>query len=851
MDLMAMFLKVLNMSIAASWVVLVVLVLRLLLKKAPKWISVALWGLVAIRLVCPISFESVLSLIPSTETVPESFLYMEGEDLHRDAYLNVAEDSAVYESAQIALDVPVDSVTHKEMFAAFLWMGGMGAMAAYALFSYLGLKKKVSASIYLSEEIFLCDYIGTPFILGVWKPKIYLPSSMDPDAAAHVLAHERAHLKRKDHWWKPLGFLLLTIHWFNPVLWLAYCLLCRDIEMACDEKVVRQLGASDKKAYSEALLRCSVSRKRIAACPLAFGEVGVKERVKSVLHYKKPAFWIILLAVVVLIAAAVCLLTDPVTKPESREFEAYYDTFDATREVMQGTTREEVTLTVKWKSSSGPTRFSMEVWVKDGQQDNWIPSTATELAISQSATYQLPPNVTYAVMATPLEGNQGYTTFEITEQTEARQEQKTYPMSGSNLSDIDTQQVLKMIRKYNGMEDNQNAYMNSRGFTLLLDENFDFAASSVQYFFYRDHKTYSSILTFPPLAESFILLGTKEWEEQESLFLLHYYLEALRCLPQAQVRSLTPEAERYTIQHVEEGTPASYDRVIRYDSGGVGSTDGWYIHLEVTPLYRNPENGDWMEREEEAIHLFYGDGRPDIDGIILDARVLEITGDAFLVEPMPGSWELDSADKIWVPMQNMEASPEPQVGDILRINYDGQLLETYPAQIQDVFGITVVTGEYSIDAEEEAVISSPVYPDDYVTYSQHYINMALPRLDGWEYEITKYEETTYRCGIRFRPKGETGWLNLQWAPYFNVPSEGRTVLTRHLENSTVEVGSYLGEPYWRYMHFPDAPDDYTLWNADADGWLGNPAYQEALQGILDNIRVAEGVLWKDQLLEKI
>lgn len=645
MDLMAMFLKVLNMSIAASWVVLAVLVVRLLLKKAPKWISVALWGLVAIRLVCPFSFESALSLIPSTETVPEEIFYMESEELHRNAYLDVAENSTVYESVTVELDTSIDSVTLREMFAAFVWMGGMGVMAMYALISYLGLKKKVSASIYLTENIFLCDYIDTPFILGMIKPKIYLPSSMDPDSAAHVLAHERAHLKRKDHWWKPLGFALLTVHWFNPILWLAYVLLCRDIEMACDERVVREMGASDKKAYSEALLRCSVSRKRIAACPLAFGEVGVKERVKTVLNYKKPAFWIILLAVIALVIAAVCLLTDPVSDTNG---------------------------------------------------------------------------------------------------------QRTFDLPGPNVADMDVQEILKQIRKFNGLEKNQNPYVNSYINDAILRENFDLELVHIPYFSDQDGETWLSVAMFSDLAESCTLGGQYEWEEQNTRFLFENYLNALKYLPQKRIQAMLPNTEHYRIRFVEEGPPGSYDRVIRYSERGIGTTDGWLIHLEVIPTYH--ENGGFYDTGEKSIHLFYGD-EPVDDSFILDAKILEISNKSYLVAPMPGSRELNSADQIFVPMQNVEPAPEPQVGDILRIQYDGQLLETYPAQIQDVFGITVVTGEYSIDAEEEAVISSPVYPDDYVTYSQHYINMAVPRLDGWEYEITKYEEKPIGAGSASAPKG--------------------------------------------------------------------------------------------------
>lgn len=157
----------------------------------------------------------------------------------------------------------------------------------------------------------MCDRIDTPFILGVFRPRIYLPSNMSEQDVTYVLAHEQAHIKRHDHWWKPLGFALLTIYWFHPILWIAYVLLCRDIELACDEKVIKEMGIDIKKPYSDALINCSIPRRAITACPLAFGEVGVKERVKTVLNYKKPAFWIVLIAVIACVIVAVCFLTNP------------------------------------------------------------------------------------------------------------------------------------------------------------------------------------------------------------------------------------------------------------------------------------------------------------------------------------------------------------------------------------------------------------------------------------------------------------------------------------------------------------------------------------------------------------
>ncbi len=304
-----MFFWILNTSISASFLVVAIVILRLVLKKAPKAIFVALWGLVAIRLICPFTIESALSLIPSAETIPtEQFYYQQSQ--HDDYNLTIV-DNPIYPEAVTYTTGPVSSAGYRSIVYYLAWLGGIGAMLIYAAVSYIIVKRKVRISAPLRDNIHLCDGIKTPFILGIIKPHIYIPSDMDEQDTEYVIAHEKAHLKRRDHWWKPLGFLLLSVHWFNPVMWVAYILLCRDIELACDEKVIKNLGAESKKPYSEALLNCSVPRKMIAACPLAFGEVGVKQRIKSVLNYKKPAFWIVIITIIASIAVAVCFMTNP------------------------------------------------------------------------------------------------------------------------------------------------------------------------------------------------------------------------------------------------------------------------------------------------------------------------------------------------------------------------------------------------------------------------------------------------------------------------------------------------------------------------------------------------------------
>ena len=307
------FLKLLNLSISASWLVLVVLVLRLVLKRAPKWVNVLLWGMVALRLMVPFSIESALSLIPSAETLsPEVVRFDPAPTITSGVeFIDNAVNPSLSESFAAAPLASVNPLYVWTYLAGWVWLIGLAAMLAYALVSYLRLRRRVSASIPLRENIYVCDEVPSPFILGIAKPRIYLPSALDEAQRGSVLSHERAHLARHDHWWKPLGFALLAVYWFNPLLWLAYTLLCRDIELACDERVLRGMDAGQVKDYSSALLACSVPRRMLAACPLAFGEVGVGARVKNALRYKKPAFWVVAASVAVCVVVAVCFLTNP------------------------------------------------------------------------------------------------------------------------------------------------------------------------------------------------------------------------------------------------------------------------------------------------------------------------------------------------------------------------------------------------------------------------------------------------------------------------------------------------------------------------------------------------------------
>ena len=353
-----LFLKIINMSISASWLVLAVLILRFVLKKAPKWINVLLWGIVAIRLICPFSFESPLSLIPSAETIP----------------LNIGMDSTpTINSGISAINNavnPIISQFNTPMAGAsinplqitigiyeYIWIFGMIALALYTAISYWRLHRKVDTAVRYKDNIFQSENVSFPFVLGIIKPRIYLPFKMNGQYLEYVVAHEQAHICRKDHWWKPLGFLLLMIHWFNPLMWLAYVLLCRDIELACDEKVIKELGNEQRGDYTQALVACSVNRRMIAACPLTFGEVGVKERVKSVMNYKKPALWVIIIAVIVCVGVAVCFLTNP--KQDSYTL----------RIVVPAGSQEEFVYTDEEVSAI---RNSIKIWSGDGLGDTEV-----------------------------------------------------------------------------------------------------------------------------------------------------------------------------------------------------------------------------------------------------------------------------------------------------------------------------------------------------------------------------------------------------------------------------------------------------------------------------------------------
>lgn len=313
-----LFLKILNMSISAGWLVLVVLVLRLILRRAPGWLRVLLWLLVAVRLICPVTIESTWSLIPSAQTFPEQAISGPGFDVQTgiepvDEQINGYLGERYLEGGTVSTGNGARVLT----VLSVLWLTGIICMAGSAIYRSWRLKHRVETAVRYRDNIYQSENVGTPFVYGMFRPRIYLPFRIPEQELNYILAHEQAHIRRKDHWWKLLGYFLLTIYWFHPLLWVAYRCLCRDIELACDQKVIRGLGKEQRADYTQVLVNCSTDRHPIAAGPLAFGETGVRERVRAVMNYRKPAVWLVSVSILLCLCAAVCFLTNPV----QQEFE--------------------------------------------------------------------------------------------------------------------------------------------------------------------------------------------------------------------------------------------------------------------------------------------------------------------------------------------------------------------------------------------------------------------------------------------------------------------------------------------------------------------------------------------------
>ena len=317
----AAFSKLVSLSLLANWLIVAVIFLRTLLRKAPRRIVCMLWAIVALRLVFPFSVESPVSMVPQTTSVIQETVNT--NLIHPEPVPSGAAQAQIPENQGSITD------SRQPQVSAFpiVWCIGLCCMLCYFQFSYIRMRHLVMEAIPERAGIWICDAVTTPFILGFIRPRIYLPSGLCGPAKAHVIAHERSHLSRKDHWWKPLAYVLLSVYWFDPFVWIAYFLVCRDIEFACDEMVISHFGLAEKKAYSAALLDCSGGKRLVLACPVAFGETAVAQRVRNILNYKKHRFWIILISVVAILVTSIGFLTVPKKKaaPDFQESKALQD----------------------------------------------------------------------------------------------------------------------------------------------------------------------------------------------------------------------------------------------------------------------------------------------------------------------------------------------------------------------------------------------------------------------------------------------------------------------------------------------------------------------------------------------
>ncbi len=671
-----LFLKIVNMSISASWLILAVLILRLVLKKAPKWVNVLLWGIVAVRLICPFSFESALSLIPSAETFPEKIISGPSFDVQTgitpiDNRINDYLGDRYFEG----VTVPANNGNNVMAILTIVWIIGILLLATYTIISYQRLNRKVDTAVHYKDNIFQSENVSSPFVLGIINPRIYLPFSMNEQDMEHVVAHEQAHIRRKDHWWKPLGFLLLTIHWFNPLMWLAYVLLCRDIELACDEKVIKELGNEQRADYTQALVACSVNRRMIAACPLAFGEVGVKERVKSVMNYKKPAFWVIIIAVNVCVGVAICFLTNP-------KQDRY-----TLRIVVPAGSQEEFVYTDEEVST---VRNSIKIWSGDGLGDTEV------LLFPVNKTAETGYTATYLTHGMPVE-------FDA--------EKDTWFKIGVNMQNPTNEDIIVYVEVEN-VEVRIVDEINS------VIEWFDYLETPDEMKW--DGSLEISLTEFPDV--------TFRWTSGEMLAVKGSKSTSLYTgMPiwNAYFCDLTGDGLPELCSTISWGSGMIDNRVTIYDYANGASyelSDRGYF--DFTLRFHEADGYLYVDKRKyntdelvETGRLVFKNHCIQIEGFsneahqVFQAEILEIHGGHYLVKPVEGSWELNSADRIEVPIRNVHPSPEPEIGDVIEIEYSGEILETYPARIADVYGIKVIKETETWDLIPMVMVNGTLYLD--------------------------------------------------------------------------------------------------------------------------------------------
>ena len=711
-----LFLKIINMSISASWLILAVLILRLVLKKAPKWVNVLLWGIVAVRLICPFSFKSALSLIPSAETFPEKVISGPSFDIQTgispvDNRINDYLGDRYFEG----VTVPENNGNNIMTILTIVWIIGILLLGAYTIISYRRLHREIDTAVRCKDNIFQSENVSSPFVLGLIKPRIYLPFKLDGQNLEHVVAHEKAHIHRKDHWWKPLGFLLLTIYWFNPLMWLAYVLLCRDIELACDEKVIKKLGNEQRADYTQALVACSVNRRMIAACPLAFGEVGVKERVKSVMNYKKPAFWVIILAVIACVIVAVCFLTNP-------KQDRY-----TLRIVVPAGSQEEFVYTDEEVST---VRNSIKIWSGDGLGDTEV------LLFPVNKTAETGYTATYLTHGMPVE-------FDA--------EKDTWFKIGVNMQNPTNEDIIVYVEVEN-VEVRIADEINS------VIEWFDYLENPDEMKW--DGSLEIGLTEFPDVTfrwTSGEMLAVKDGEST-SLYTGMPIWNTYFC-------DLSGDGLPELCSSISWGSGMIDNRVIIYDyANGVSYELSDRGYFDFTLRQDHQDGRLYVDKTKyntdelvETGRLVFKNNCLQIEGFsneahqVFRAEILEIHDGHYLVKPVEGSWELNSADRIEVPIRNAHPSPEPEIGDVIEIEYSGEILETYPARITEVFSIRVVKEAETWALIPMVMVNGTLYLDT------GYESDAIERTDHFDGEITSQVDGSERPSVDDQSNFGTGY----------------------------------------------------------------------------------------------
>ncbi len=714
------FLEIVNISITAGWIVLAVFVLRLVFRKAPKWLNCVLWGIVALRLIFPFSIESVFSLIPSAQTIDPTLPYLNEFEIN--SGIEVL-DNAV--NTQYADFVPMaERTVDVTIVLACVWLLGLGIMLLYALASWARLKINLKTATKKEGNIYQSEFVLSPFVLGIIKPKIYIPYKTNESDLPLVIAHEKAHIKRLDHLIKPLGFVLLSIYWFNPLLWVAYILLCRDIEAACDERVIKQLTDEQRKDYSVALLNASISRKSIAACPLAFGETGVKERIKGVMNYKKPAFWVIIAAVVVCVVTAVCFLTNPT---DTRKIDYSPDISPE----LEKTISAEIVKHNKGSYLDGEFAcatfkvLATETTSKDNENGIaitvYLVSSYDEYNVEDGKLVHMSGNGTPLALSFVVDGEDSYALYDYWEPGMGSSyikdlKAKFPPAVFANYSEFKHSgelraESIRQAMEYFGLKESDiTEQSTTEHTTVMLEAKFDYELTV--------ERSKSSGVT---------------WMTNEQFYNKNGFHAYLYCLDKAYI---TLDGKQMYIGDALNSGKMSVDRLIEKANNDANCgiikrdmlKDGgtmFYWYDDYTIIKRNAIGSSSEDRNQDLI-IGYADmstteysaavkfinkgmkghtettttDKNDIVGVTapvgyndephFDAVIIENNGNSLLVEAYGKNSGITEGSQAYVSLKSVLSHiklPEMNKGDKVRFIYDGTIQETYPLQIPTVWAV--------------------------------------------------------------------------------------------------------------------------------------------------------------------